>query len=223
MYGADFVSVTKDATDWAHLKPAILGTIMEHFTAGAPLLADDATAGDATAAETTPAIAAVAEDAPDPGLIPGAAAASADPTDYSLGADGTIVVLGEETLTQLAAWLGTEVATLRQLNGMKRKDALVLGRRLKVGSHGVTAAAFERARTEWHRAQQAAYFVHVRIVGTDRHRLRVGESLWSLMRQHGVPAWLLQQYNPDLDFGTLKVGMEINVPRIHAAANGEAE
>ncbi len=47
MYGADFVSVTRDETDWAHLKPAILGTIMEHFTAGAPLLAGDAAVSDA--------------------------------------------------------------------------------------------------------------------------------------------------------------------------------
>ena len=38
MYGADFVSVTKNGADWAHLKPAILGTIMEHFASGAPLL-----------------------------------------------------------------------------------------------------------------------------------------------------------------------------------------
>jgi Fe-S cluster biogenesis protein NfuA len=38
MFGQDFVSVTKDGGDWAHLKPAILGTIMEHFTSGAPLL-----------------------------------------------------------------------------------------------------------------------------------------------------------------------------------------
>jgi len=51
MYGADFVSVTKDDADWAHLKPAILGTIMEHFTAGAPLLAGDATATDADEGE----------------------------------------------------------------------------------------------------------------------------------------------------------------------------
>lgn len=42
MYGADFVSVTKDETDWAHLKPAILGTIMEHFASGAPLLTEGA-------------------------------------------------------------------------------------------------------------------------------------------------------------------------------------
>jgi Fe-S cluster biogenesis protein NfuA len=35
--GADFVSVTKDdALDWYRLKPAVLGAIMEHFTAGDP-------------------------------------------------------------------------------------------------------------------------------------------------------------------------------------------
>jgi Fe-S cluster biogenesis protein NfuA len=44
MYGADFVSVTKSDADWAHLKPAILGTIMEHFASGAPLLIGGATA-----------------------------------------------------------------------------------------------------------------------------------------------------------------------------------
>ena len=37
-FGADFISVTKSGGDWAHLKPAILGAIMEHFVTGAPLL-----------------------------------------------------------------------------------------------------------------------------------------------------------------------------------------
>ncbi|MBI1869101.1 MAG: NifU family protein [Methylocystis sp.] len=38
MFGPDFISVTKSDAEWAHLKPAVLGTIMEHFTSGAPLL-----------------------------------------------------------------------------------------------------------------------------------------------------------------------------------------
>src|SRR5437588_8418477 len=37
-YGSDFVTVSKDASDWQHLKPAILGAIMEHYMSGAPLL-----------------------------------------------------------------------------------------------------------------------------------------------------------------------------------------
>jgi Fe-S cluster biogenesis protein NfuA len=39
-FGADFISVTKNAGDWQHLKPAILGAIMEHFMSAAPLLTD---------------------------------------------------------------------------------------------------------------------------------------------------------------------------------------
>jgi Fe-S cluster biogenesis protein NfuA len=48
MFGPDFVSVTKSDAEWAHLKPAVLGTIMEHFTSGAPIVADGA---DVAAAE----------------------------------------------------------------------------------------------------------------------------------------------------------------------------
>jgi Fe-S cluster biogenesis protein NfuA len=37
--GNDFVTVTKaDTSDWPHLKPAILGAIMEHFQSGMPVI-----------------------------------------------------------------------------------------------------------------------------------------------------------------------------------------
>lgn len=46
-FGHDFITVTKRDGEWAHLKPAILGAIMEHFLSGEPLLQ----AGVAGAAE----------------------------------------------------------------------------------------------------------------------------------------------------------------------------
>lgn len=36
--GQDFISVTKGRAEWQHLKPAILGAIMEHYTSGATVL-----------------------------------------------------------------------------------------------------------------------------------------------------------------------------------------
>jgi Fe-S cluster biogenesis protein NfuA len=39
-YGSDFITVSKADGEWAQLKPAILGAIMEHFMSGAPLLKD---------------------------------------------------------------------------------------------------------------------------------------------------------------------------------------
>ena len=39
-FGYDFITVTKqDGPEWQHLKPAILGAIMEHFMSGAPVMA----------------------------------------------------------------------------------------------------------------------------------------------------------------------------------------
>jgi len=38
-FGFDFITVTKNDGDWQHLKPAILGTIMEHFMSSQPVMA----------------------------------------------------------------------------------------------------------------------------------------------------------------------------------------
>lgn len=45
-FGYDFITVTKDGAEWQHLKPAILGTIMEHFMSGAPIMNADASESD---------------------------------------------------------------------------------------------------------------------------------------------------------------------------------
>jgi Fe-S cluster biogenesis protein NfuA len=43
-FGSDFVTVTKtEETLWDHIKPAILGAIMEHFQSGAPVMQGEAT------------------------------------------------------------------------------------------------------------------------------------------------------------------------------------
>jgi len=41
-FGLDFVTVTKaDDVEWDHIKPAILGAIMEHYQSGQPVMGDD--------------------------------------------------------------------------------------------------------------------------------------------------------------------------------------
>jgi Fe-S cluster biogenesis protein NfuA len=42
--GSDFISVTKGDGEWQHLKPAILGAIMEHYQSGAPVMGETAQA-----------------------------------------------------------------------------------------------------------------------------------------------------------------------------------
>ncbi|RMF33387.1 MAG: NifU family protein [Alphaproteobacteria bacterium] len=53
--GHDFVTVTKqESVDWAHVKPAILGAIMEHFQSGAPAIEGTDGAGGHAAHEEGP-------------------------------------------------------------------------------------------------------------------------------------------------------------------------
>ncbi|MCP5366781.1 MAG: NifU family protein [Hyphomicrobiales bacterium] len=50
--GSDFVTVTKsDTRGWDVVKPQVLGAIMEHFTAGHPVMAEEAAAAPAEEGE----------------------------------------------------------------------------------------------------------------------------------------------------------------------------
>ena len=47
--GTDFVTVTKaEGAEWQHIKPAILGAIMEHFQSGAPVMEGEEQAAHAS-------------------------------------------------------------------------------------------------------------------------------------------------------------------------------
>jgi len=60
-FGADFISVTKSGGEWKHLKPAILGAIMEHFTRGLPLVDTNADEEEAAAGADSEVVAQIKE------------------------------------------------------------------------------------------------------------------------------------------------------------------
>ncbi len=139
----------------------------------------------------------------------------ADPSDYLVGADGTIEVQAAETLGHYADWLEIRTQRLRDLNGMSFGQPLVIGRRLSLEFSRVDINTFAARRTAHHRELQETFFSQYRIADTTVHRLRRGESVWLLtQRLYKVPVWLVRQYNPELDFDRVKPGIEIVFPRI---------
>ena len=61
-FGSDFITVTKTADkDWHLMKPAILGAIMEHFTAGKPIIVESATSADDEASEDSDIVSQIKE------------------------------------------------------------------------------------------------------------------------------------------------------------------
>jgi len=52
-FGNDFITVTKaDGIEWDHIKPSILGAIMEHFQSGQPVMSGEAAAPSGHAEHT---------------------------------------------------------------------------------------------------------------------------------------------------------------------------
>ncbi|HKD54702.1 MAG TPA: LysM peptidoglycan-binding domain-containing protein [Steroidobacteraceae bacterium] len=175
----------------------------------------------AAAANPQPVSAAQAE-ALGPALGPAAETEqNADPFDYGVAQDDTIRVAAEETLGHYADWLGLTSARLREINRLKFRAPVRIGQRIKLDFSQVTREVFETLRHEYHREQQASYFAAHRIVGTEVHIARPGDSAWTLtQRSSQLPVWLLQQYNPDLDLSALRAGTQIVVPRVEEVASG---
>jgi Fe-S cluster biogenesis protein NfuA len=49
--GHDFVTVSRSGADWPQLKPAILGSIMDHYMSGAPVIAEGSVTPDESEGE----------------------------------------------------------------------------------------------------------------------------------------------------------------------------
>lgn len=151
-----------------------------------------------------------------PTLVPGIqAAASADPSDYSVHADHIVLVQAAETLGHYAEWLDVRAGELRRLNRMTTATPVVIGRKVKLDFSKVTPDQFEARRIEYHKRLQEAFFAQFRISGNETHVIKRGESIWLLAQQrYNIPIWLLRQYNPDLDLGSIKPGTTLVIPTV---------
>ncbi len=154
-----------------------------------------------------------------PALIQGESAPpSADPIDYSVRADNSLVVVADETIGHYADWLKVSSGSLRALNHMHGHSTVLIGRRFNLAFTEVSREQFEARRRDYHQKLQTDYFAAHRITGAEAYVARRGDSLWSVTQRGTLPAWLLQQYNPDVDFAELRPGTQIMLPRVEAAS-----
>ncbi|MDB6099768.1 MAG: hypothetical protein JWN58_2471 [Gammaproteobacteria bacterium] len=196
-------------------------------TAAAPSAAvTSAAAADALA----PAVPTVAKLPPPPkepvserqaesaALLPAASpTGNADTTDYGVGPGNTVVVQAAETLGHFADWSKVGSQSLLALNKLHKNAMVTLGHKVKLDLSRVSAAQFEAARREYHRQLQESFFAAHRISGTENYVIKRGDSLWIIAQQHAdMPVWLVAEYNPDVDFGDVRPGTAIALPRVEA-------
>ena len=77
-------------------------------------------------------------------------------------------------------------------------------------------------RRGYHQKLQEDFFAFNRIVGTEVHVVRPGESVWAIVQKYqNVPIWLLRQYNPDVDFDAVRPRTELELPLVETTAPGQ--
>lgn len=194
---------TTDETVVAKISPDVLG------------LSTDQAGENGTGTTDDSSIDASSESLGDQAILESQTELLADPTDYSVSKHNTIEVQAAETLGHYAEWLQLRASDLRRINRMRYGKPVVVGKRLKLKFSKVTPAEFEEQRVAYHRALQEEFFEQYQITGSDKHKIRRGQSVWKLSkRTYKIPLWLLRQYNPDLDIDRVKPGTIVTFPKI---------
>ena len=142
---------------------------------------------------------------------------AADPSDYSVTAANQIQVQALETLGHYADWLELPTQRLRDLNGIKYREAVEIGQMLTLDFSRIDAPTFEQRRVAYQQQRQNEFFMAYQIADAENHVIKPGESLWLLAeRTYKVPVWLLRQYNPDLNLDRVNPGTVVKFPRLRA-------
>lgn len=131
----------------------------------------------------------------------------------------TVRVEAEETLGHYADWTGIPTGSLRQLNRFTYQRALRLGEHVKVPLHRVTREQFESRRLAYHKDIQDDFFSRHRVAAAHIYQVKPGETIWTLSnRIFDLPAWLIQKYNPEVDFSDLRHSQKLVIPVVEKDA-----
>ena len=121
----------------------------------------------------------------------------------------------DETLGHYADWLGMgSTRKLRKLNNTTAKR-LRIGQSLKLPiKSGNAVQTFEQKRIEYHQVLSEELKSHYTLTGFEKHRVRPGETLWSLSNEYGFPVWLFDRLNPGLENHRLQTNQTILLPKL---------
>ncbi len=128
-----------------------------------------------------------------------------------------ILVQPEETLGHYATWLEVSTRRLRELNGLRSRQEIHIGQRIRVSYDRVSVEAFERQRNEFQRSIQEDFFATYQVDTLQAYRIKRGQNIWRICNNvFEVPIWLVAKYNPDRDLTKLKPGDELAIPMVVA-------
>ncbi len=119
-----------------------------------------------------------------------------------------------ESLYDLARWAGVTIEDLETLNGIDLHAGLKPGQSLEVALTDDELATFEQRRERAGKRRVDRYLKRRGgLVEIRTHRVRTGETLWSIARRNGrLPMWLVASYNVGRDLDAIAIGDSLQIP-----------
>lgn len=124
----------------------------------------------------------------------------------------SIFVEPEETMGHYADWLGIgSTRSIRKLNGIKSSRQIIVGKQIQLPAKtDEQIKAFEAKRTEYHKTLVDEFQQHYQILEVRQYRVRSGDSMWKIAKNHELPYWVLTRMNPRAK--TPAVGDTLTIP-----------
>lgn len=130
-----------------------------------------------------------------------------------VGSKAWVRVEINETISQLADWLGVQTADLREWNAIPKQGQARLGQRLIVKFEARSVDSFQQDREDYHRQIREDFFSQYEVEEFIDYEIQVGENLYSLCYQKfDIPPWLLEQFNPSVALWDIQPGTKLKIP-----------
>jgi membrane-bound lytic murein transglycosylase D len=129
------------------------------------------------------------------------------------GKMGWVKVHENETIGHFSDWLRVSRREIRRINRIRPKRGVRMGKKIRISFRRVSKEKFMEKRIAFHRSIEKQFHKKYSISKTNRHKLKQGENVWTLVMQtYKVPLWLFRQYNDKKDLRRISAGEEIIIP-----------
>ena len=126
---------------------------------------------------------------------------------------GVTTIIEGETPSHLAEWCGLSTPQLRRLNNLKFGQDISSGKEVHLDCLS-SYDEFQKERLTYHRNIQQESLKGCTPTSSVEYEVKESDNLWLIGREmYHVPAWMIQNANPDLDLSKgVKSGEKLTIP-----------